>query len=24
VEFAQADWETLHEEPGPGANDRRL
>jgi Arc/MetJ-type ribon-helix-helix transcriptional regulator len=23
-EFAQADWETLHEEPGPGANDRRL
>jgi Arc/MetJ-type ribon-helix-helix transcriptional regulator len=23
-EFAQADWETLHEEPGPGASNRRL
>ena len=23
-EFAQADWETLREEPRPGANDRRL
>ena len=23
-EFAQADWETLQEEPGQGANDRRL
>ena len=23
-EFAQADWETLHEDPRPGAHDRRL
>jgi Arc/MetJ-type ribon-helix-helix transcriptional regulator len=23
-EFAQADWETFHEEPGPGASNRRL
>jgi Arc/MetJ-type ribon-helix-helix transcriptional regulator len=23
-EFAQADWETLHEEQTPGASDRRL
>ena len=23
-EFAQADWETFHEEPGPGARNRRL
>jgi len=23
-EFAQADWETLPQEPGPRANDRRL
>jgi Arc/MetJ-type ribon-helix-helix transcriptional regulator len=23
-EFGQADWETLHEEPGPGSSDRRL
>jgi Arc/MetJ-type ribon-helix-helix transcriptional regulator len=23
-EFAQADWETLHEEPHPGVNDRPL
>ena len=23
-EFAQADWETLHEAPYPGDNDRRL
>ena len=23
-EFAQADWETLHEEPTPSASDRRL
>jgi len=23
-EFAQADWETLREEPRPGANDRQL
>ena len=23
-EFAQGDWETLHEESGPGTSDRRL
>jgi hypothetical protein len=23
-EFAQADWESLQEEPGQGANDRRI
>ena len=23
-EFAQGDWETLHEEPGPRTTDRRL